>query len=114
MTTATTTMLPAEFADLEPFAKAWAGARERDRYDQRLASTMAELQAFYDAIYPRAKDALAYLDQLDLNDLPDTALSLMRMLYSLSTISFAVDCFKQPKMPDSGSSYLDVISEPYP
>ena len=114
MSTTKTTMLPAEFADLEPFAKKWSGARERDRYDQRLASSMEELQEFYNAIYPRATAALAYLDQFDLNDLPDTALNLMRMLYSLSTISFAVDCFKQPKMPDSGSSSLDVISEPYP
>jgi hypothetical protein len=114
MTTTTTTRLPAQFADLEPFAKAWSQPTERQRYDQRLASTMEELQAFYDAIYPRAKDALAYLDTFDLYDMPDEALNLMRMLYSLSTISFAVDCFKQPKMPDSGSSYLDVISEPYP
>ena len=114
MSTTKTTMLPAEFADLEPFAKKWSGARERDRYDQRLASSMEELQEFYNAIYPRAKDALTYLDQFELDNMPDDALNLMRMLYSLSTISFAVDCFKQPKMPDSGSSYLDVISEPYP
>ena len=106
--------LPAEFADLQRFAADWAKPTERQRYDQRLASSMEELQEFYDAIYPRATAALAYLDQLDLYDLPDEALNLMRMLYSLSTISFAVDCFKQPKMPDSGSSYLDVISEPYP
>lgn len=109
----TETMLPDEFADLEPFAD-WALPTERQQYDKRLASSMDELTAFYNAIAPRAKDALAYLDQFDLDDLPEKALNLMRMLYSLSTVSFAVDCFKQPKMPDSGSAYLDVIVEPVP
>jgi hypothetical protein len=110
----TEAMLPDEFADLEPFAEAWSLPRERDRYDRRLSSSMAEIQAFYDAIAPRAKDALTYLDQLDLYDLPDKALNLLRMLYSLSTVSFAVDCFKQQRIPDSGSAYLDVVVEPVP
>jgi hypothetical protein len=112
MTTAA--MLPQEFADLEPFAEDWSCARERDRYDRRLASSMEELQAFYAAVAPRAGEALVYLDQFDINDMPEKALNLMRVLYSLCTVSFAVDCFKQPKMPDSGSAYLDVIVEPYP
>ena len=33
-----------------------------ERYAQRLASTMDEMQAFYDATFPRAEDAIAYLD----------------------------------------------------
>jgi len=110
----TDAMLPKEFSDLEPFARDWSLAREHDRYARRLASSMEELQAFYDAVFPRAKGALAYLDQLDLDDLPEQALNLLRMLYSLSTVSFAVDCFKQPKIPDSGSAYLDVVVEPVP
>ena len=47
--------LPAEFADLEPFAD-WALRAERERYAKRLASTMDELQAFYDAAFPRLED----------------------------------------------------------
>lgn len=109
-----TKMLPPEFADLEPFVETWSLSTERARYDQRLASTMDEIQSFYDAVFPRAQDALDYLDRLDLEDLPDEALNLMRLLYSLSTVSFAVDVFKQPKIPDSGSAYLDVVVEPLP
>jgi len=109
-----TPMLPAQFADLEPFAAEWARPTESERYGQRLASTMDEIQAFYDAIFPRAQEAMTYLDTFDLYDLPQQELNLIRMLYSLSTVSFAVDCFKQPKMPDSGSVYLDVVVEPYP
>jgi hypothetical protein len=108
------TMLPAAFADLEPFAETWVHDTERGRYDQRLASTMDELQAFYDAFYPRANDALDHLDKLELDELPDDALNLLRLCYALSTISFAVDCFKQPRIPDSGSAYLDIVTEPVP
>ncbi|MCA9506526.1 MAG: hypothetical protein KC616_25800, partial [Myxococcales bacterium] len=93
------TMLPDRFSELEPFATTWSLATEKERYDLRLASSMKELQAFYDAITPRAKEALEYLDGFDLTELPEKELNLIRMLYALSTISFAVDCFKQPKMP---------------
>jgi hypothetical protein len=108
------TMLPPEFADLEPFAEKWSLPTERHRYDLRLASTMEELQAFYDAMYPRATAALDHLDQLDITDLPDDALNLIRLCYALSTVSFAVDCFRQPRIPDSGSAYLDIVHEPVP
>ena len=32
---------------------------------------MDEMQAFYDAVTPRAQEAMAYLDKLPLDDLPD-------------------------------------------
>ena len=57
--------LPPEFADLEPFAD-WALETEAERYAKRLASTMDELQAFYDAAFPRLEDAHGLLDQFDL------------------------------------------------
>jgi hypothetical protein len=107
-------MLPAEFADLEPFAPTWSLASERERYGQRLASTMDEMQAFYDATFPRAQDAMTYLDALDLNALPDDATNLLRLLYSLIVVSFAVECWKQPHVPDSGAAYLDLVVEPTP
>ena len=56
--------LPAEFADLEPFSD-WCLESERERYAKRLASTMDELQAFYDAAFPRLEAAMEYLDQYD-------------------------------------------------
>ncbi len=55
--------LPAEFADLEPFAD-WSLATEAERYAKRLSSTMDELQAFYDAAFPRLEEAAAYLDTI--------------------------------------------------
>ncbi len=112
--TAATALLPEQFADLEPFARIWSLQTGQERWEQRLRSTMPDLQAFYDAVFPRAEAIMAYLDPLPLGDLPDRALNLMRMLYSLSIVSMATDLFKQPKTPDSGATYLDWVTEPIP
>ncbi len=110
----TTALLPAAFADLEPYAPTWCLATEGERYRQRLASTMDELQAFYDACFPRAEEAIAYCDQFPLDDLPDDARHLLQVLYSLVMVSFPVEAWRQPRIPDSGAAYLDLLIEPVP
>jgi hypothetical protein len=107
-------LLPDEFADVESFATTWALATERERYAARLSSTMDEMQAFYDAVFPRADAARKYLDQFPLDELPDDATRLLHLLYSLIVVSFAVECWKQPHVPDSGAAYLDLVLEPTP
>jgi len=106
-------MLPTEFADLEPFTD-WCLPSEPQRYAKRLASSMVEMKAFYDAIIPRAEEALAYCDKFPLDDLPDDVLNLMHLLYSMIMVSFPVECWKQPRVPDSGASTLDCVVEPVP
>jgi hypothetical protein len=108
-----TAKLPPEFADLEQFSQ-WCLATEPQRYQKRLASSMADMQAFYDAITARAEDALAYCDKFTLDDLPEDVMNLMYLLYSMVMVSFPVECWKQPRIPDSGASTLDCVSEPVP
>jgi hypothetical protein len=103
--------LPAEFADLEPFLD-WDLATEPERYAKRLASSMEQMQAFYDAAFGRLEDAIAYCDQFPLDDLPDDARTLMHLMQSLVMVSFPVEVWKQPKVPDSGATYLDCVREP--
>jgi len=103
--------LPADFSDLEPFA-AWAIPTERARYAKRLSSTMDELQAFYDAALARMDAAAAYLERFDINALPDDAKRLLWLYCSLVTVSFPVEVWRQPKVPDSGSTSLDAVAEP--
>jgi hypothetical protein len=103
--------LPPDFADLEPFAD-WAIPTERARYDKRLASTMDELQRFYDAALPRLADAMSYLEQLEVDALPEDAKRLLWLFCSLVTVSFPVEVWRQPRVPDSGSSTFDAILEP--
>lgn len=103
--------LPAEFADLEPFSD-WCLEFERERYAKRLASSMDEMQSFYDAAFPRFEDVLAHLDQYDLAALPDDAKHLLWLYYSLVNVSFPVEVWRQPRVPDSGAASMDVILEP--
>lgn len=94
-------MLPEQFADLEPFAATWAIPDANDRYARRLASTMDELLAFYHAVVPRGEEVLSYLRQFDLDDMPDSVVNLMWLMGSLSAVSFAVDVFRQPTVPET-------------
>jgi hypothetical protein len=107
-------LLPAEFSDLEPFAATWCLATEHERYTRRLASSMAEIQTFYDAAFPRAEAAIAYCDGFPLDDLPDDAQRLLQLVYSLVMVSFPVEAWRQPSIPDSGAAYLDLLIEPVP
>jgi hypothetical protein len=107
-------MLPDEFSDLEPFAAKWSLATERERYAERLSSSMQDMQALYDAVFPRTEAARKYLDQFPLDDLPEDATNLMHLLYSLIVVSFPIECWKQPNVPDSGAAYLDLVGEPTP
>ena len=70
------------------------------------------MQAFYDAAFPRLEDAAAYLEQLPLDDLPDDATRLLQLTYSLINISFPIEAWRQPRVPDSGASTLDCVVEP--
>jgi hypothetical protein len=107
-TTTSTPSLPADFADLEPFAD-WALPTADERYAKRLASTMDELQAFYDAAMARIQDALTHLDQYPLDDLPEDATRLMWLYCALMTASFPVEAWRQPRVPDSGASTFDCV-----
>jgi hypothetical protein len=106
-----TNLLPADFADLEPYAD-WALPTERERYGKRIASTMDELQAFYDAAFLRLEDAMDYLDQFPLDALPEDATRLLRLYCALVTASFPVEVWRQPRVPDSGASSFDAVVEP--
>ncbi|MDQ2648527.1 MAG: hypothetical protein M3Z03_03105 [Actinomycetota bacterium] len=103
--------LPAAFADLEPFIE-WAIPTEEERYQKRLASTIEELRAFFDAIGPRAAEAREYLDKQYGRDMSIEDQRLLWMMFSLICISYAVEVFGVPAVPDSGSAYIVRSGEP--
>lgn len=102
-------VLPNEFSDLEPFA-GYALPSERERYAQRVDSTMEQLQAFYDAAFPRMEEAIAYVDQWPLDALPDEAQRLLWLYCALVTVSFPVEVWRQPRVPDSGAASFDEVT----
>ena len=104
-------VLPAEFSDLEPFND-WCLEFERERYAKRLSSSMDDMQSFYDAAFPRLEAAMEHLDRFGLDALPDDARHLLWLCYSLVNVSFPVEVWRQPRVPDSGAASMDVIVEP--
>ena len=103
--------LPTEFADLEPYLD-WDLATEPERYAKRLASTMPEMQEFYNVAFPRLEDVITYCDKFDLDDLPDDARTLMHLMQSLVMVSFPIEVWKQPRVPDSGAAWAEITKEP--
>lgn len=105
--------LPAAFADLEPHLD-WALPSEADRYAKRLASSMDELQAFYDAAFPHLESGAEYLQGVAIEGISDEDRTLLWLFESLVTVSFPVEVWRQPRVPDSGASSIDVTVEPGP
>lgn len=107
-------LLPAEFADLEPFAATWCLATEPERWARRMASTMDEMEPFYRAAFPRIQEALAYCDKYPLDDLPDQPRHLLELVHSVIMVAMCVEVWHQPKAIDSGAAQLHRIAEPLP
>ena len=104
--------LPQAFSDLQPFVADWALPTRAQRYEARLSKPFDELVTFYDAVAPRAEEAIAYLNGLDSDDLPDDATTLLHLLYSMILVSYAVNVFKQNRIPDSGAAFFEMVAEP--
>jgi len=105
--------LPPDFADLEPFT-AWCLPSEKDRFAKRISSTMPELQAFYDAAFPRLQESEDYLKSVALDGISEEDRNLLWLFASLVTVSFPVEVWRQPRVPDSGASSIDVVVAPNP
>jgi len=75
---------------------------------------MDEIQALYDALFPRAEEAIVYLEKFPLHALPDDAHRLLQLLYSLILVSFPVEIWRQPYIPDTGTASFELKMEPTP
>ncbi|WP_327116747.1 hypothetical protein OHB12_05825 [Nocardia sp. NBC_01730] len=103
--------LPPEFNDLDPYID-WALPTEPERYTKRLNSTMPQMQQFYDAAFPRIQDAITHCDKHTWGDLPDDTRTLFHLMQSLINISFPIEVWKQPRVPDSGAAMVQLLREP--
>jgi len=106
--------LPSAFAEYEPFAEKWCLATEPERWEARLSTPMPEIRKFYDAFSPRFEEAIDYCDKFPLDGLPDDALNLLHLIYSMVMVSMAVEVFGQAKPTDSADAVIDRVAEPVP
>ncbi len=106
--------LPSAFADLEHYAQTWCLPTETERWDQRLASTMPQMHEFYDAFFPRVEEAIDYCDKFALDDLPDDALNLLHLIYSLIMVAMSVEIMHQPAPVDAADAVMIRTRDPRP
>lgn len=99
--------LPEAFKDLEHLVDEWAIEDGHRRYVKRVNSSMETLKAFYDAMFPRGKAAIDYVDRFDYREpLPEDAANLRNLVYSLITVALAVEVWKQPRVKHSATTIL--------
>ena len=98
---ATLSMLPPEFADLERFAASWALPSERARNQFRVQRPMSELEDFYQTIFPRMDALCEYIDQFSLDGMPRPAARLLQLGLMLMEVVPAVEVYRQPDVPNS-------------
>jgi hypothetical protein len=108
------TLLPSAFAELEKYAQTWCLATETERWNTRVSATMPELHEFYDAFFPRLEEAIDYCDKFSLDSLPDDALNLLHMIYSLIMVAMAVEIMHQPAPVDAADAVMIRTGEPFP
>jgi hypothetical protein len=108
------TRLPSAFAELERFTERWCLPTEAERWDMRMATSMRQMREFYDLFSPRLEEAIDYCDKFPLDDVPDDALNLLHLIYSMIMVSMAVEVFGQPKPTDSADAVIDRVGEPVP
>ncbi len=108
------TLLPSAFAELESYAQTWCLATETERWNVRVSASMPELHAFYDAFFPRLEEAIDYCDKFSLENLPDDALNLLHMIYSLIMVAMAVEIMHQPAPTDAADAVMVRTGSPVP
>jgi hypothetical protein len=107
-------LLPSAFAELEPYTETWCLATETERWNARMAATMPEMHQFYDAFFPRLEEAIEYCDKFPLDDLPEDALNLLHLIYSLIMVAMAVEIMHQPVPTDAADAVMIRTEDPYP
>ncbi|HVZ45478.1 MAG TPA: hypothetical protein VHA82_16825 [Ramlibacter sp.] len=94
--------LPEPFATLQPFVDAWALGSEQERFRKLHTTTIEDLRAFYDAVLPRLREALAYLDQWTIGELPEDARTLYDLAMTFAETAHPVDLqWKDVDFPDA-------------
>lgn len=103
--------LPEQFSDLEPFLAKWDLPGTNERYAQKLASTIGELEEFHGAVRKHLEQIKSYLDSKAFDEYSDADGRLARLAFAWVPVAEAVEVFKQPRVPDS-KMYWDIQIEP--
>ena len=93
--------LPDGFAALERFVPDWALASEAERNAKRLASSIGDIRAFYDAMRAQLDAIGEHLGPFDIATLPETERRLFYLALSFMEVAPAVEIHGAPDVPDA-------------
>lgn len=94
--------LPEAFEALAPFVDGWTLTSEKDRFLKLHSVSLDELRTFYDAMLPRLEEALQYLNQYKIDELPEDARTLYDMAMTFAETAHPVDLkWKDVDFPDA-------------
>lgn len=93
-------LLPAPFDGLAPFAH-WALEPERARTEHRVAASMEEIRAFYDAMMQRIDEILDYLEGHYGDNMPAPVYRLFLMSLSLVEVVTLVELYERREVIDA-------------
>ncbi|KQM99244.1 hypothetical protein ASE85_11080 [Sphingobium sp. Leaf26] len=93
----TTTQLPSEFTDLQPYVDEWALRGQTARYDQMLRAGIDQLRTFYDAMMPRMDAVIAHLNRYDIDAMPPAEQTLFNLAATFAETAHPID-FKWKKV----------------
>ena len=83
--------LPPQFRDLEGFTAVWALATEKERHDNLVAHSVAQLRPFYDAMLPRMDEITLYLNRFPLEAMPADAQALFDLAMTFMESAHPID-----------------------
>ncbi|WP_322029255.1 hypothetical protein [Paraburkholderia sp. J76] len=108
--------LPAGFEELEPFVDQWSAATSHERWMRRALTPYPEIVEFYEAMFARAEEATVYLEQFPLNDMPDQAQNLFKLLLAMCQAAIAVEMHQAPTIrhaPPQHALKIEVGFQPH-
>jgi hypothetical protein len=91
--------LPGQFRQLESFLS-WACSTEHERAAKRHATSMSEINAFYDVMTARLEEILDFLNRFAEETAPADVKRLSLLTLSLAEVAPAVENFRQQGVVD--------------
>ena len=88
---------PAEFGMLEPYSN-WVLADEVARRNKCVASSMEEIQGFYDTMLASMDGILGHLNEFSLDALPNAEQNLLALVLAFVEAAISVEMFEQPEI----------------
>ena len=97
-------MLPASFANLEPFLN-WALPTETQRRQKRESCSLAEINEFYQAMLPRTSEIVSYFNKQEAacggaDNVDKNTKTLFTLMLAFLDASLSVEIHKSPTVPN--------------